>query len=375
MTTIVQCVNNLDVGGVETLVLGLSGELSHRGRHVRICCIEDEGGLAPEARSMGVDVHALNLAKRGRRRALLDFRAYLHADAPVVIHSHNFKPGWYASAARGLGIVQGHIHTKHGVYSAWSRGLWRYRLMRVGVDGFVAVSQESRDQLARLASLRAEQVRIVSNGIDTARFQPSSRRETLRAELGIPADRRIVVNVARLCPEKDLASLLYAFRRVHDALERTELWLIGDGPERGRLEALASDLEIARCVSFLGVRADIPRLLPAADLFCLSSWSEGLPMALLEAMACGVPIVATSVGDVPRALLGGLCGLVVPPHDPQLLAGACLDLLRDGARRTQMGSRSRSRAVQRFSLGVMAGEYARLYDETLTGRPLTGGAL
>jgi glycosyltransferase involved in cell wall biosynthesis len=374
VTTVVQCVNNLDVGGVETLVLGLSAELSHRGSRVKICCIEDEGGLAPEARSMGVEVRALNMADRGKYRALREFRAYLRSDAPIVIHSHNFKPGWYASAARGLGIVQGHVHTKHGVYSASSRGLWRYRLMRVGVDAFVAVSQESRDQLARLASVRAERVAIVSNGVDIALCQPSSRREALRAELGIPPDRRIVVNVARLSPEKDLGSLLHAFRRIHDTLARTELWLIGDGPERGRLEALASDLEIAQCVTFMGMRADVPRLLPAADLFCLSSLSEGLPIALLEAMACGLPIVATSVGDVPRALLGDLCGLVVPPNDPYLLAVTCLDLLQDGARRAQMGTRSRSRAVDSFSLGVMAAEYARLYDETLTGRLLPGGA-
>ncbi len=374
MVTVVQCVNNLDVGGVEQLVLSLSGELRQRGCRVKICCIENEGALAQRARNKGLEVHALNMAERGKSRALRDFIDYVRTDKPIVIHSHNFKPGWYASAVRGFRVVAAHVHTKHGIYSVSSRGLWRYRWMRAGVDAFVAVSHESQEQLARYASLPVEQVRIVRNGVDVAEFRPSLLRDSLRAEMHIPSEQRIVVNVARLCPEKDVASLLHAFRQIRVSVPTAVLWLVGDGPERQRLEALAGDLRVAESVMFMGMRADIPSLLAVADLFCLSSMSEGMPMAVLEAMACGLPVVATDVGDVSRALLPGPCGGVVPPRNPSSLAAACVDVLQDAERRGQMGSRARSRAVEGFSLGVMASEYARLYEDLLNVNPPEGGA-
>jgi glycosyltransferase involved in cell wall biosynthesis len=309
------------------------------------------------------------------------------------------------------GAADGHIHTRHGAFIQQHKALWRYRLLRRGVNKIVSVSVDGREELAKLSGLPVEQIGVVANGVDTEKYKPAV--STQRSAVSDPT----IITVARLSPEKDLATLLRAFRLVLDrwgkrpacpstsadnqaefdetrssangyptmplvrmagSAVRSEattdsgapsrralpqLILVGDGPERSSLEALAQDLNLGNQIKFLGVRNDIPNLLQAADVFALSSISEGLSMALIEAAAYGLPIVATDVGGNAEIVNAPHGGRLVPARNPEAIAVALADVLGDDASRQAMGTAARQHAVANFSLEQMVTTYLKLYDE------------
>ena len=160
--------------------------------------------------------------------------------------------------------------------------------------------------------------------------------------------------------------MLAAFKLVHEQISEARLVFAGDGPSMTELRQAAADMGIAGQVDFLGTRTDIPDVLRGFTLFTLSSITEGISMTILEAMACGLPVVATDVGGNREIVNPPECGLIVPPRDPQALANACLELLRDSTRRAQMSAVARQRIVEHFSLDAMVSAYSTLYDELLT---------
>jgi glycosyltransferase involved in cell wall biosynthesis len=206
---------------------------------------------------------------------------------------------------------------------------------------------------------------LVYNGIDVDEMSAARQeRQDARRELGLGPDDRAVISVGRLSREKDYATLLRALA----ALPGPRLFLVGHGPARGELEALAAELGLGQRVAFLGERNDVPRLLAACDLFALSSLTEGISMALLEAMAGGLPVAATAVGGTPELVIPGETGLLAPPGDPAALAQAMGALLGDVERAKALGAAGATRVAERFSLEAMAKAYAELYRLSLGGR-------
>jgi glycosyltransferase involved in cell wall biosynthesis len=365
MLTIIQCVNNLDIGGAERLVLALSRELTATGHSTLIACIEEAGGLAAAAQEDGLSVVAFHAQRHGKLATIQALRALARQHRPSVIHSHNFKPCFYGAVARLTGAAVGHVQTRHGIFTRAPKNHRWYRTMRPGVDRFVAVSTESQQMLAHITGLSVERVPVILNGVDTSQFSPVPDRRALRATLGLPLDVLAIVSVARLAPEKDFGTMLRAFALVRQYRQDVELWIVGDGPQRAALEQQAQGSGLSSAVRLFGVRTDIEQVLPAADIFSLSSISEGLPIAVLEAGAAGLPIVATAVGEIPHMVNPPECGLVVNSGAPQPLAAAYLELLRNPARRAQMGAAARQRVVEHFSLETMCRQYAELYEELL----------
>ena len=168
--------------------------------------------------------------------------------------------------------------------------------------------------------------------------------------------------------EKDQKTMLAAFRLVVNQIPDTRLVLIGDGPCMIELRNEVNRLGIASQVDFLGARFDIPKLLNTFDIFTLSSTTEGISMTILEAMACGLPVVATDVGGNREIVQPTQCGLIVPACDPQALAAAYVELLRDHTRRAQMSRAARDRVVKHFSLTAMVRGYHHLYEELLQAK-------
>ncbi len=237
------------------------------------------------------------------------------------------------------------------------------------VDRYLTLTAGNAEELAQVG-LGSVPVTQVPNGVDTAAFAPSDpgRQPALRRGLGLGHLARLLVFVGRLDPAKNLAGLLRAWARVAPGHPGAGLALVGDGPQRAELAALAGELGLGQSLIFLGQRHDVPAILAAADGFVLASRSEGMPNALLEAMAAGLPSLVTAVGAMPEMIDHGVQGLVAPPGDEAALADGLERLLGDPAGAAAMGAAARRRAEQRHDFEAVADAMVGIYRAELTRR-------
>ncbi len=268
-----------------------------------------------------------------------------------VIHTHDDRAHLYGTFAGRLANVPRILHTRHGR----SPHLSRRQRMLVGtasrlIDRFVCVSDDS-GRLAVRQGVRPRKVRTIRNGIDVQRFPCTGPRPDGPAVL-----------VARLSPEKDIDTLLRATALVVREDPAFRLEIAGDGPCLPALRQTASELGLQTHVRFLGQVRDVAGLLARAGLFVLSSLSEGISLTLLEAMASGLPIVATRVGGNPEVVAEGETGILVPAQNPAALAAALLRLCRDGAEVVRLGMAGRRRVETHFDVRRMVAEYEQLYQ-------------
>jgi glycosyltransferase involved in cell wall biosynthesis len=236
-------------------------------------------------------------------------------------------------------------------------------------DIVAAVCEAARARFAAQGVRPRRALLAVPNGIRIDAFAPAceERRAALRSVLALPEGSRIIGTVGRLSPVKDQRALLQAFARLHAELRDTALVLVGDGALRAALEAEAAALGIAEVVRFLGDRGDVRQLLQGFDAFALSSLSEGYSMALLEACASGLPIVATDVGGNREIVADGGNGLLVPAARPEALSDALAAILGDPARAAAMGRAGRDWALREASIDTMAARYESLYRAEAMG--------
>jgi glycosyltransferase involved in cell wall biosynthesis len=210
----------------------------------------------------------------------------------------------------------------------------------------------------------AEKVRVIPNGVDVQRFRPNDEaRAAIRREFGLPPDAPVVGIVAALRPEKNHELFLNAAAAVLARRPEARFLLVGDGPRRGDLERQAAEGKLQNAVRFAGSRSDVPALLAAMDVFALTSHNEANPVSILEAMAVGLPVVATHVGSVAESVADRQTGYLVAPGAVDETAARWLDLIEDQPRRRTMGDAGRCRIVERWSLDVMVEGYQDLITE------------
>jgi glycosyltransferase involved in cell wall biosynthesis len=227
----------------------------------------------------------------------------------------------------------------------------------------VAVSDEVRQRLLK-AGVREHKIRLVRNGIDLRPFnaaEPSLRFASAPDADGAP----IVGLVGRLAWEKGVDVFLQAAARVLVESPAVKFVVVGEGPDREKLERLLDELNIRGNVSMLGRREDMPEVYASLDVMVSSSRQEGLPMAILEGMASGLPLVATAVGEVPTVVQNDRTGVLVAPDDVEVLAAAIAALLRDPARRKRLGAAARQLIEDEYSAERMTADYLRVYDEAI----------
>ena len=308
-----------------------------------------------------------------RRRKTLDFAQLrwiarlLRQQDIAVLHTHMMGANLHgAIAARLAGRVC--VCTVHGrTYDLETRRrLMVHRVIAVLAGALVVVSEDLKQELTR-AGIAEKRIQVIENGIPIASI---SKEEALRTrqELGLEPSQPVAVALAYLRPVKGHSFLLEAFARVCSALPSARLLIIGEGPLRAPLQAQAELLGIQSAVRFLGHRSDAQRFLAAGDLLVNSSISEGTPLSVMEAMALGLPVVATNVGGVPKLVLDGETGLLVPPAEAEALAAALLELMRDAEKRRALGEAGRRRALEQFSIQPAAAKYQALYDKLLEKR-------
>lgn len=343
----------LDIGGQEKLLVEFAKHADRDRFHLRFVSLSTRGELADELEAHGWPVEAIGLEPGLQPRwpfKLAKLFRYWGAD---IVHTHNERPLIYSAPAARLARVQTVIHTKHGRgVGNTRRQNWLVASIARLTDHFICVSDDCT-RLAIEQGVPAKRVSTLHNGIDLASFDGNGG-----AEAG-PA-----VIVARLCPEKDHATLLRATALVMRQEPNFRLRIAGDGPCRNDLQALAAQLQLGPGVEFVGLARDVPALLKQARLYVLSSISEGVSLTLLEAMASGLPIVATRVGGTPEVVIDGETGLLVPAGDAERLAAALLQLWRDDRAGRSMGCAGRRRVQERFDVRRMVARYEELYGHS-----------
>lgn len=357
-TRVLQVVLSLEPGGTERLVMEMASRL-HDTMPMMVCCLDEPGAWADALRERGVAVHALGRRpgvhpSLGRRIASL-----ANAHGATVMHAHQYSPFVYAAIARCWRPSTRLVFTEHGRLSdappSAKRRLANRALGLLPHRVFAVSDDLRRHMLAE--SFGADAVEVIYNGIDIGPLPGPSERDAARARLGVADEVPVIGTIARLDPVKDLGTLI---RAVADVPGTPHLLIIGSGPEEAALDRLATDRGIADRVRFLGHRDDAREWLAGCDVYVNSSISEGVSLTILEAMAAGLPIVATAVGGTPE-VVDDTCGRLVPPRDPAALAAAIGELLSDPARAKTLGAAARLRVESRFTLDHMVNEYRAVY--------------
>ncbi len=287
-----------------------------------------------------------------------------------IIHTNSYVPGNYARLAAALLRVPVIIDHWHGFshFNRKRRFICRW-LGRV-TDLSLAVSQGVKDYLIEQGALDPAKVRVVPNGVDLARLRQHRPRTEVRRELGLTSEARVVGLVARLDHwGKGHREFFTALAALSDRFPMEAL-IIGGGRRESEVKQLAAELGLAGRVHFLGQRDDIPDLLAALDIFVLPSHSEGVSLALLEAMAAGLPVIATRVGGLPEVVTDGDNGLLIPAKDPEALSQALERLLADPALAKKLGENARRDVENNYSLDRLGREINEIYGELSGSRRL-----
>jgi len=359
-TTVLLLIDELEVwGGTETHLSRLLPALAGRVRPV----IGVVGGarLAPDFRALGIAVEPLEIYRTFAPSGLLGLRKIARllrrerAELLVSYHTASDLLGPVAarlvgrpalSCRRDDGFTKKPIHVR------------AQRVVNHLVSGMIVVSEAVARAVEQSEGYPRHRVRVIWNGEDLARFAPGP--SPVRAELGLAQDALVCVCVSSLTPVKDHATLLRAFARLAAGHERAQLLIVGDGPLRAELEALADELAPGR-VRFLGHRGDVPDVLRAADVYLQTSRTEGFSNAILQAMASGLPVVTTAVGGNVE-LVSRSCGELCAPGDVAALAAALARLAEDPERRRRTGTAARVRVEERGSIASMAAAYAEAFE-------------
>jgi glycosyltransferase involved in cell wall biosynthesis len=348
--------------GAEYVILGLVPALAGNGFDSTVLCLDNphlrEQPLYEKARALGVRAERLPCRGRFDFATVQALRRAIAAHSDPVLHVHDYKSALYAWFARGNRRAP-IVATAHGQFS-FTPALALYhrvelRLMR-RFDRVCTVAADMRPLLEQAGVPRAN-ICLIENGIDTARFAPDVT-PLARADFDIADDAIVFGAAMRLTEQKNPLGLIAAFAQVAMRLPRAVLVIAGEGPLRDAMQARATQLGVAPRVRLVGNIADSARFYTMLDVFVLPSLYEGLPLALLEAMAAQCPIVATRVGQVPQVLADLRVELVVPGEDAAFAAAMIA-----AATQRSASAPLRQRVIERYSVARMAGEYAQVYDQ------------
>jgi glycosyltransferase involved in cell wall biosynthesis len=353
---------SLSPGGTERLVIELCRRLAG-SVDAMVCCLDQEGEWAPQLTGAGVPVIALE-RKPGFRPALaLRISRLIDRYGIDLIHCHHYSPFVYGALATVLKRRVRLVFTEHGRLSdappSAKRRLVNPLLARLPGRVCAVSADLKRHMVAE--GFPPDRVEVVYNGIEPGETPRSDERTHARNVLGVPQDSFVIGSAGRLDPVKNLSALIDAHAAVLRYRPDAHLVIVGAGPTRSELESRVRELGLADAVHFTGYRSDVRALMAAFDVYVNCSTYEGVSLTILEAMATGLPVVATRVGGNPEVVVDGETGSLVATEAPALTE-ALLVLAGDPIRRHTMGQAGRQRVMQNFSMARMVAEYARWYQ-------------
>ena len=361
-------VQNLAIGGLERVVVNLASH-AHRDRYRPfIVCLGPGGPLVEQARAAGVDVFVV-AKKRGFTPGTVATLARRFREMHArVVHCHNAAPLVYGALAGRITRARV-VYTAHGMKT--SAASQPVRLDRLGmVDAFVTVSDDARQIAIRKGGADDARVRTILTGVDTRTYRraDAAQRDRVRASFGFDTNAFVFAIVARLSRAKDHATLFRAFAALSSVNPSVRLVVVGDGELRELLAALIQELRMQDRIVLAGAREDVADLVGAFDCFVLSSYTEGLAMTLLEAMAAELPVIATRVGGNAEVVVDGETGLIVPARNTEGLRDAMQWMAAHPSEARTMGVRGRERAASTFSIEAMVNAYEDTYGRVLAGK-------
>jgi glycosyltransferase involved in cell wall biosynthesis len=332
----------------------------------------NEGQLSQTLESLGIPVYVFR-EKRGNSFWLfLKVRRVLSKRQVQILHAHRYKENIIGGLASLFSGVPYRVKTVHGLNEPL-KGLKKMKanlyyfldrwITKLLFDRIIAVSSQIAEKLQY--NFSGPRIVCIHNCVDLQKVKPSHSPLEVKKSLGIKEDSPLIGTAGRLVPVKGLDYLLKATPIMLERSSGLKVLIVGEGPERTNLERLASQWGIDSKVIFAGQREDVYDLISAMDLFVLPSLSEGIPMALLEALALGVPVLASHVGGIPEVLVQGQTGLLVPPRDEKALADACLYLLENKEKARLLADRGKKLVQDRFSAEIMAQKVTHLYQSLI----------
>lgn len=373
---IAHIIYRLDVGGLENgLVNLINGMPDKKYRHA-VICLTDYTSFRDRINKSDTEFFAI------RKRLGIDPKAYyylwrlLRHLKPAIVHTRNLPCVDLAVPAACAG-VRHIVHGEHGLdllELGRTRTKYKYavlrRLIRPLISQYIAVSRDIEAWLLNEIRIPKQKITQIYNGVDLSRFCPADENNlsSLKPAFWSP-DNIVVGTVGRMEPIKDHETLVRAFKKIletePDLREILKLVIVGDGSQRHRINALLESAGVSEFAWITGARDDIASLLKGFDLFVLPSISEGVSNTILEAMATGLPVIATRVGGNPELVQDGRTGILVRPQDPSDMVQAIMTYIRNPNLLVAHGRRARKRAENEFDLGIMVDRYTHLYDTLL----------
>jgi glycosyltransferase involved in cell wall biosynthesis len=364
---ILYVIDSLKIGGAEMLLVDMVRAYTQQGHEVSVAYFT-HGELYDDVRAMGIPIH--RLSERGLKDpgVMPRLLRLIRAGQPEVVHTHLSKSDASGQIGAALAKTPVRVSTIHNV-NPWRSSRFFSLLMRqatAGCQRHIAVSSEVRDYTVQWSKYPAEKMVVIENGINLGRFDPATALPLDKMALwGVPPDAPTVGIIGRLEAQKGHHILLRAAQLVAEEMPEARIIVIGSGPLREDLQALSADLGVDDKVVFAGSLRDMPRAFATLDIVTFSSLWEGLPVALLEAMAMERPVVATTVGGIPDVIDDGRNGLLVAPDDAGALTDGLLRVLGDEGLAKRLGAEARRTIQQRFSDEVMHERIMDLYQSLL----------
>lgn len=367
-TNVLNIIDTGGPGGAETVYLHLATALDPR-RYRSICVVSRDGWLTGQLRSGGIAPIVLPSQGSLNVRYLAALCRIIRRERVGVVVAHLYGSSVYAGLA-GLLCRVPVVAILHGQTDIAGEGRFdaiKRLIVARGTSRLVFVSERLRDALAPVLKVPARRCVVVPNGVDAARFQPG-RDEEARRELGVAPGDFLLGAIGNIRAPKAYDVLLRAVHLLKEGGPPCKVVIAGEGSGSlmQELETLRRQLGVEDSVRFLGLRNDVQRLLRGFDAYVLSSRTEGFSIACVEAMASGLPVIATRSGGPEEIIEDGISGLLVPTDDPEALAGAISRVIRDPGLARDLGSRARHRACDRYSIGAMVQRYESLLEEVVS---------
>jgi len=367
---VMHILHTLGTAGLQKGVVNLANQLNPMDFEISICCLE-KSGVFEKRLNPGTKVFVMNKPPGIDYVLPLRLAKLFRREKPMIVHTHDLGTYLYGAIGAKLALGPKIIHGEHGglLQPSESRpkDLMLRRCLSYVTDVIHTMSADLKHALVRMTRINPKKIITILNGVELEKFKrvPNSR---LRTMLGIGSEEFVIGAVSRIAPVKNFELLIRVIPEVNRAGIYPKVLFVGDGPSLSNLKSLTEEYHLEEQILFLGDRSDVPELLNVMDIFVLPSFSEGPSNSILEAMATGLPVIATDVGGNPELVVHNETGFLFPSEDAAILTQRILELASDAEKRHRMGALGRKRVEELFTLEKMMQNYEQLYRNVLCGK-------